>query len=259
MTLLPVSAAQGNDPTGDLVEPTVISHFGGLDDCDDPAVGTVATHSLRIPAPATGTFIDQDTGVEIGIVVNGGQRTFNFSVHTAGWVVYDVTVKGGTDTNWYDYFASSVGVQTSDTSLHSPPKGNRYDNLSHITFCYDTPPLTISGTKVHDRDSDGLFDANEEGLDGWTIKAFNGTTEVASGLTDADGDYELAVGPGTFTVCEVVKTEPAPFSWGQTFPTGAGAADCSSVGSGLEPAGHSVTLTNTSVTGIDFGNVRGVT
>ena len=59
----------------------------------------------------------------------------------------------------HDYLASTIGPQASDTVLHSPPKGNRYDNLSHVTICYDEPPpqpLDL-GTKFHDRDTDGVL------------------------------------------------------------------------------------------------------
>ncbi len=109
----------------------------------------------------------------VNLVVNSSQRTVNFTITTPGWVAFDVVVKGGTNANHYDYLASAVGPQTSDTVLHAPPKGNRYDNLSHVTICYDEPPpLSISGTKFHDRDTDGEQDAVEEGLANWTIVAF---------------------------------------------------------------------------------------
>ena len=138
MTLAPAGAAPlANSPSGDGVQPTIIPHFGG-DDCTDPLVGTEATHSLVIPSPMTRSYTDPATGVVASLVINTSQRTVNFTITTPGWVAFDVVVKGGTNSNHYDYLASAVGPQTSDTVLHSPPKGNRYDNLSHVTICYDS-------------------------------------------------------------------------------------------------------------------------
>ncbi len=203
MTLVPAAAApQPNNPSGDGVQPTIIPHFGG-DDCTDPVVGTEATHSLRIPNPASGTYTDPATGFAVVLAVNTSQRTVDFTITTPGWVAFDVVVKGGTNANHYDYLASAVGPQTSDTVLHSPPKGNRYDNLSHVTICYDEPPpppLGISGSKFHDRDTDGVLDNDngqvEEGLAGWTIKAFQDGVEVASAVTGTDGTYIVSARGG---------------------------------------------------------------
>ncbi len=238
MTLVPAAAApRSNDPSGDGVQPTIIPHFGG-DDCTDPRVGTEATHSLLIPSPTTRNYTDPDTGVVVSLQVNSSQRTVNFTITTPGWVAFDVVVKGGTNSNHYDYLASAVGPQTSDTVLHAPPKGNRYDNLSHVTICYDAPPpLSISGTKFHDRDTDGELDNDngevEEGLANWTIKAFQGGNVVASAVTDTDGTYTLDLAQGTYVVCEVLKTEAAPFEWQQSTPSGNDA--CTALGSGPRP------------------------
>jgi hypothetical protein len=255
MTLVPAAAApQPNNPTvEDHVQPTIIPHFGG-DDCTDPVVGTEATHSLRIPSPASGNFTDGT--VVVNLQVNSSQRTVNFSINTPGWVAFDVVVKGGTNSNHFDYLASAAGPQTSDTVLHSPPKGNRYDNLSHVTICYDQPLLAISGNKFHDRDTDGELDNDngevEEGLANWTIKAFQDGAEVASAVTDTDGAYTLDLGQGTYVVCEVQKTEAPPFAWQQSTPSGND--DCTGLGSDLAPAGHTVTLSNAAATGVNFGN-----
>ncbi len=44
------------------------------------------------------------------------RSTFNWDLLTAGWVVYDVVVKGGTNSNHYDYQAATAGLQTADTA-----------------------------------------------------------------------------------------------------------------------------------------------
>jgi hypothetical protein len=138
--------------------------------------------------------------------------------------------------------------------LHSPPKGNRYDNLSHVTICYDEPPpLSISGTKFHDRDTDGVRDEVEEGLANWTITAFNENGGVAAtAVTDTDGNYSMVLSSGTFVVCEVLEDAEAPFDWQESAPSGND--DCTGLADGLAPAGHTVTLTNAAATGVNFGN-----
>ena len=143
MTLVPAAAAdRSNDPSGDGVQPTIIPHFGG-NDCVDPKVGTEATQSLLIPSPTTRNYTDSDTGMVVRLQVNSSQRTMSFTINTPGWVAFDVVVKGGTNSNHYDYLASAVGPQISDTLLHAPPKGTRYDNLSHVSICYDAPPPAV--------------------------------------------------------------------------------------------------------------------
>jgi hypothetical protein len=252
MTLVPAAAApQSNNPTvEDNVQPTIIPHFGG-DDCTDPVVGTEATHSLRIPSPMSGSFTDGT--VVVNLVVNSSQRTVNFSINTPGWVAFDVVIKGGTNSNHYDYLASAVGPQTSDTVLHSPPKGNRYDNLSHVTICYDeAPPVSISGTKFHDRDTDGVQDAVEEGLANWEIVAFRDGQEVARAVTGADGTYSLVLEAGTYVVCEVLQDAESPFDWQQSVPSGND--DCTGLADdALAPAGHTVPL-GTTPAPLNFGN-----
>ena len=49
------------------------------------------------------------------------------------------------------------------------------------------------------------------------------------------------------------------FSWKQTYPSGSGVANCGALGTNLAPAGHTVPVATTSVSDINFGNVRGVT
>ena len=74
---------------------------------------------------------------------------------------------------------------------------------------------------------------------------------VASAVTDTDGAYTLDVAPGTYVVCEVLKTEAAPFVWQQSTPSGNNA--CTALGGDLAPAGHNVTLSNAPAT-VNFGN-----
>jgi hypothetical protein len=82
----------------------------------------------------------------------------------------------------------------------------------------------ISGTKWHDVDNDGVKDAGEPGLAGWTIElhkdSANGDLALyGSTVTEADGSYEFNVQPynGWYVVSEVAQSTAR-----QTYPAGAG-------------------------------------
>ena len=98
--------------------------------------------------------------------------------------------------------------------------------------------IAISGQKFNDMDGDGIKDAGEPGLIGWTIQldlGANGTVD-ATAITDASGNYSFAnLGPGTYRIREVQQA-----TWTQTT---ANPADIAAVG-------------GTNVSGVDFGNTQ---
>ena len=75
--------------------------------------------------------------------------------------------------------------------------------------------ITISGEKFNDLTGDGVQDAGDPGLPGWTIDLLDASGAiVATTVTDADGNYSFPdVGPGTYTVQEELQS-----GWIQTFP-----------------------------------------
>jgi subtilisin family serine protease/glutamine cyclotransferase len=83
-------------------------------------------------------------------------------------------------------------------------------------------PSEIHGSKWSDLDGDGVWDAGEPGLPGWTVyidSNHNGALDPGepSAVTDADGNYALLnLLPGTYTVAEVQQT-----GWEQTYPLAA--------------------------------------
>jgi len=76
-----------------------------------------------------------------------------------------------------------------------------------------------SGMKFHDLDTDGVKDAGEPGLGGWTIFVDyngNGAYDVGepSDVTGPDGSYSIGnIQPGTYKVYEVMQQ-----GWTQSFP-----------------------------------------
>jgi SdrD B-like domain len=81
----------------------------------------------------------------------------------------------------------------------------------------DKPVPVIEGHKFHDWDRDGVRDADEPGLAGWTMTlhldrsdAGQGTGEVATAVTDANGHYEFHLDglyPGDYSVTEENRTD----------------------------------------------------
>ncbi len=158
------------------------------------------------------------------------------SVCGAGIGGYAVTISGSG--------ASSVsGGRNAFTGTHTYDFGN-YRNA------------TKSGMKFHDLDADGVKDAGEPGLQGWTITAYKDTdgdgikdagetTVGASAVTDASGNYSMSLKPGKYVVCETQQA-----TWTQSYPSG------NICGNG---GGWAINLAAGDVdSGNDFGNKRPV-
>lgn len=121
----------------------------------------------------------------------------------------------------------------------------------------------MSGLKFNDLNGNGVRDMGEPGLGFWAIHAYldsNGDGVLTSGETipgpvdvdetDATGQYELTLQPGTYVLCEILGVHPG---WVQSAPAN---TVCQAL-IGLGPGGHAVTVTTGPVTGKDFGNFQG--
>ena len=106
---------------------------------------------LKIDPPRDGTFNQGAFSVTVDVRTlaaddpnhagdQTGSQVFDFTA--TGAVVFAVAVKGGPDTNLYDY---RPGSATSGTALHSPvnSNNNNFYGLSHISFCHVPPGTTV--------------------------------------------------------------------------------------------------------------------
>ncbi|MFC2063225.1 hypothetical protein ACFLS8_04715, partial [Chloroflexota bacterium] len=124
---------------------------------------------------------------------------------------------------------------------------------------------TKSGTKYEDLNADGDMDAEDTGLDGWTIAAFadndnSGTLNAVDTLADSDvtsggGNYELTLSPGRYIVVEQVSDQANWFESPDNGTTSVNTYD-----SNYGEYGYDVTLESGEVdSGNDFANFQQAT
>lgn len=181
----------------------------------------------------------------------------------SGWTeqnaYFGFTAGTGDATNYHDVDNFLVRVRTAGDQVIRDVNGNPLDGeffgtlpsgdgepggdfVSFFTVMGSIPSGEIRGAKWNDSDGDGVWDAGEPGLAGWTVfldENGNGAFDSgeASTATGADGSYEFVdLDPGVYIVAEVAQN-----GWTQTHPGGDGM--------------HVVTVDSGQVvTGQDFGN-----
>ena len=118
---------------------------------------------------------------------------YSFSaVGVGAYTIQEVVQNGYVETT----SPSTYGVTTTE--------GGHVSNLNFGDF----QTVTLGGQVYNDSNADGTLDNGELGLAGWSVKLLNSSSQVvASTTTDSSGDYTLSgVGPGTYTVNEVLQT-----------------------------------------------------
>ncbi|MGB5899895.1 MAG: SdrD B-like domain-containing protein [Geitlerinemataceae cyanobacterium] len=176
----------------------------------DPATGTV-TNSLAL---GTGNF-------EAGVAVLDGEIYLGSLGPNLATNVFD---RSGTLQNTVSlpYLVSALGgddISTTLTTSHTV-EINDGEIVTDVNFGnQQIVPAEIHGIKWNDIDGDGNQDADELGLEGWTIYLDdnqNGQLDVGeeSTVTDTNGEYAFTnLAAGTYTVAEVQRS-----GWEQTFP-----------------------------------------
>jgi len=204
--------------------------------------GLAGTHSISgakyFDANGNGARDSGETGVPGWLMHIDGTTTFggvpvSISRTTAadGSYVFDhiapgtYTISEAARPHWVQTAPGATGtynVIVTNSNVAGRDFGNRVDTLS------------ISGVVYNDINGNGVKDAGEPGLPGWTIAL--GGASSATAVTASDGSYifpNLAAG-STYTVGEVMQP-----GWSQRSPPG---------------GSYSVTLTSASTVGRDFGN-----
>ncbi|MEM7758357.1 MAG: carbohydrate-binding protein, partial [Cyanobacteria bacterium P01_A01_bin.40] len=141
------------------------------------------------------------------------------------WSAYD-----GNDDEIYFYNGSDITQLTDNDTYDSNPQidGNNIawsgygadDSEIYLNYVPNLAPGEINGYKWHDLNANGVFDADESGIEGWTIYLDhneNGQLDdgETSTITNADGFYSFSdLGFGIYNVAE--QAEPR---WSQTDPS----------------------------------------
>lgn len=123
--------------------------------------GTATPSGMRqfqISNPVPGAYTDPATGVTFNVQAPSAnldsKKYLSFSVAGNAAVVYHAAIKGGTNSEWYDYFNNTPNTKAfpsggvyADTDLHSTPD-SKYSSTNYsfyaasiMTFCYT--PLTV--------------------------------------------------------------------------------------------------------------------
>jgi hypothetical protein len=129
------------------------------------------------------------------------------------WVLKDTTY---TDDKGYYYFEISMGGKfkvVEDEESGWEITGDPYFEFDGISGT-DVGPFDflnfelfdLDGYKYEDMDGDGIYDAGEHGLPGWTITLYKDGEWHAEKVTDASGYYEFTdLGPGEYKVEETMQ------------------------------------------------------
>ncbi|HEV8539073.1 MAG TPA: SdrD B-like domain-containing protein, partial [Bacteroidota bacterium] len=138
-----------------------------------------------------------------------------------------------------DYEISSFFDIFTEMSLDGGQSWSPTTTGPHYVEVHDIPPesVKICGVKWADLNGNGLHDADELGLAGWTIKITDGGGNVVTVTTDASGNYCVKVpAPGKYRVEE--SQQPG---WMQT---------------GGQSHYDFTTAPGQDINGIDFGNAK---
>ncbi len=147
-----------------------------------------------------------DDGENSTVTNAAGDYIFNF-LTPGTYTVAEVLKPGWEQTHPTDPETYSVDVAEEETVTDI--------NFGNIL----TEPVSISGSKWHDLDQNGVWDQDEPALEGWTIYLDdneNGQLDEGelSTVTDENGEYEFSdLSPDTYTVAEVLQQ-----GWEQTSP-----------------------------------------
>ena len=200
------------------------------------------TATFTIAAPPTPGIMLIQSGGSTAVTEGGNTDSYTLVLKTQPTADVTVTLNGGnqitidkttvtfTSANWNT--PQTVTVTAVNDTI---PEGNHTSTISHSVSSTDAnynnatlPNVAVSitdndaeirGMKWHDLDGNGVKDAGETGLQGWTIYLDTNTNgqldngEIST-ITDTNGNYQFTnLRPGIYTVAEVQQP-----GWKQTFP-----------------------------------------
>jgi hypothetical protein len=230
------------------------------------AAGGFEEWAVRTPEPRTDPFSISGSKFED---VNGDGTWDTGEPGLAGWTIY-ADLNNDSDHDTGEPFAVTgadgsytiTGLQAGTYTIRevlaegwtqTAPGGNSHSvtvgpNATDINFG-NFKLLTLSGTKWEDHNGNGIRDAEDQGLEGWTINVGDQTV-----LTDGDGNWSLLVGPGTYDIQEAYSGQP----WSSFTQTYGNAGYSVEVSSGVDVGDNDFgNFENFAIRGTKFEDITG--
>ena len=212
---VPTSGRQGLLAKGSLnfanIAPAQLSGFVYVDANNNGIKETGETPLATVPIALTGTdYLGQAVTLSTATAADGSYSFTNLKPGT--YTVTETTQPAG----YFDGLDAKAGVVI--------PGSNTTDVIGTIALVNgsnvpnnnfgELAPAQLSGYVFKDADADGLFDHNEQGFGGVTVKLTgtdtSGKSVSLSLVTNADGSYLFkGLQPGTYSVAEV---QPAGYT-----------------------------------------------
>jgi hypothetical protein len=103
-------------------------------------------------------------------------------------------IDGQVDAQGITWFNTTNGLESQEYQIFynaggPSPDFSKQNGLGDLEYMSDPARIEIGNRIWTDTNSDGIQDAGEAGIDGVTVKLFEGTTEVASTTTSNGGQY----------------------------------------------------------------------
>lgn len=152
--------------------------------------------------------------------INPPNQYWTYCTNNGGGLCSDANVRQGDRLISSEFAVGPIHVRLWNGAFIGTACGN-YNHGGH------GPVPTIRGVKYNDLNGDGVREAGEPGIAGWTIDLYYNNRLVASTTTGSDGTYAFAlnadhlpIGAGTYKVVEVPRSgwvqsqHPAPIGVG---------------------------------------------
>lgn len=184
----------------------------GVQDAGEEGVAGITIH-LELTLP-DGTETTED-------VVTGSDGSWETANLYPDGTTYEISETLPTTPGCWIQTAPAGGSYTGTLSGSGSPTDNTYElNCDDFNFG-NILGAKLCGRKVYDADADGVVDPEDPGIQGFKISIEvtlpNGTVEIETVYTDANGDYctaECYPEGSTYEVCEITPSS----AWIQTYP-----------------------------------------
>lgn len=154
---------------------------------DDPnvveSIPVLGDDGVRVTHAGDFTYMVDGVEVQLSVTFSSTEMGQEFSF-TSSAPVTRVVAKGGSAARVTEYAGAM-----SDSGLHAPMlPSHKWAHVAHIDFYFDVEPVEVGSADItvyefNDANGNGVEDAGEEPLNGWTVCLVRDDTVVESGVT----------------------------------------------------------------------------